>query len=138
MYRSRGLIRFLFLARTHARYVVVRKGRPLGIGLLFGFDQLVGEKRGGEEERRSRQRVCSDLVNVRTYDVLPSSHGTQPVGLSMARRRITYAHGFPAKSALSPFLYRVPPAIDSAQRFKRTITQLLRDSDVSVSEFSRI
>lgn len=50
VYRSRGLIRFLFHVHTHIRGIfVVRKSRTLGMG-LFGFDQLVEDKREKERE----------------------------------------------------------------------------------------
>jgi len=115
------LIRFLFHARTHTRTranthagrAVARKGRTLGMW-LFRLDQLVENKREKEKESiHGSMFVQIWLMSAHTTFYL--RHGDQPAGFSMARRRITYAHGFPANSTFSPFLYRVPPAIDSTR-----------------------
>jgi len=114
------LIRFLFHARahthththkthacghanTHAGRAVARKGRTLGMW-LFRLDQLVENKREKEKESiHGSMFVQIWLMSAHTTFYL--RHGDQPARFSMARRRITYAHGFPANSTFSPFLY---------------------------------
>jgi hypothetical protein len=90
-------------ANTHAGRAVARKGRTLGMW-LFRLDQLVENKREKEKESiHGSMFVQIWLMSAHTTFYL--RHGDQPARFSMARRRITYAHGFPANSTFSPFLY---------------------------------
>ena len=70
-------------------------------------------ERERERERETRASVCSDLVNVGIYDVLPSSH-TVAARLIMgcaSRVRTSFRLG----RSFTPFFYRVPRAIDSGR-----------------------